>query len=147
MNAIRAKGLERLKEIDGEDGVALVRRLEAIAPDMAHYVIDFAFGEIYSRPGLNLRAREIAAVAALAALGNAPAQLRLHLNGALNVGCTREEVIEIILQTIVFAGFPAALNAIAAAREVFEARDRNEVQTAASSRELPSAHPGLPAIA
>ncbi|MEQ1929886.1 MAG: carboxymuconolactone decarboxylase family protein [Parvularculaceae bacterium] len=122
MSEHRAAGLKKLAEIDGDDGVALVRGLESFAPDMAHYVTDFAFGDIYARPGLDLRSREIAAVAALSALGHAPAQLRLHVNGALNVGCTPEEVIEIILQTIVFAGFPAALNAIAVAREVFESR-------------------------
>ncbi len=116
-------GLARLQEIDGDAGVALVERLKSIAPEFGDYVIDFAFGEIYKRPGLDLRAREIAAIAALAALGTAPAQLRLHINGALNVGCTREEVIETVIQTVVFAGFPAALNGLAAAREVFAERN------------------------
>lgn len=122
MNDHYEAGLARLREVDGAAGVALVETLKSIAPEFGDYVIDFAFGEIYKRPGLDLKSRELAAIAALAALGTAPAQLRLHINGALNVGCAREQVIETVIQTIVFAGFPAALNGLAAAREVFAER-------------------------
>ena len=122
MNNHHEAGLARLREVDGDAGVALVEKLKTIAPEFGDYVIDFAFGEIYKRPGLDLKSRELAAIAALAALGTAPAQLRLHINGALNVGCAREQVIETVIQTIVFAGFPAALNGLAAAREVFAER-------------------------
>jgi 4-carboxymuconolactone decarboxylase len=70
-----------------------------------------------------LKSREIATVAALTALGNAQPQLKVHIHGALNVGCTREEVVEVILQMAVYAGFPAALNGVMAAKEVFQERD------------------------
>jgi 4-carboxymuconolactone decarboxylase len=69
-----------------------------------------------------LRTRELATVAALTALGNAPPQLRAHIKGALNAGCTPREVLEVVLQMSVYAGFPAALNGVAAVREVFTER-------------------------
>lgn len=116
------RGWDKLKEIDGEAGERVIKSLEGIAPDLARYVIEFAFGDIYSRPGLDLRSREIAVIAALTALGNAQPQLKVHINAALNVGLSREEIVEIMIQMSAYAGFPAALNAVAAATEVFEAR-------------------------
>ena len=83
----------------------------------------FAFGEVIGGPALGLREREIATVAMLAAMGNAAPQLRVHLKAAMRVGCTREEIIEVILQVVVYAGFPAGLNALFAAQEVFDAMD------------------------
>ncbi len=73
--------------------------------------------------GLDLKSREIAAVAALTALGTATPQLKVHINGALNVGLSRQEVVEIIIQMVVYAGFPAALNGMFTAKEVFQERD------------------------
>ena len=119
------RGLEKLKEIDGEAGENVINRLKDISPDLGQYTIEFPFGDIYSRPGLDLKSREIATVAALTALGYALPQLKVHINGALNVGCSRKEVIEIIIQMAVYAGFPAALNAMFAAKEVFNERDSN----------------------
>ncbi|WP_312270753.1 carboxymuconolactone decarboxylase family protein [Pseudomonas sp.] len=117
------RGLERLKEIDGEVGERVVASLADIAPDFARYLIEFPFGDIYSRPGLDLKSREIVVVAALTAMGNAAPQLKVHIQGALNVGVSREEVIETIMQMAVYAGFPAALNGLFAAREVFASLD------------------------
>jgi 4-carboxymuconolactone decarboxylase len=117
------RGWEKLKEVDGDAGTNVIESLKEIAPDLGRYTIEFPFGDIYSRPGLNLRSREIAVVAALTALGNAAPQLRVHINGALNVGVTRDEVVEIIMMMAVYAGFPAALNGMAAAKEVFAERD------------------------
>lgn len=117
------RGLARLNEIDGEAGVRVINSLSDIAPDFARYLIEFPFGDIYSRPGLDLRSREIAVVAALTALGNAAPQLKVHIDGALNVGVSRDEVVEVMMQMAVYAGFPAALNGLFAAREVFAARD------------------------
>ncbi|MCE1190881.1 MAG: carboxymuconolactone decarboxylase family protein [Acidovorax sp.] len=117
------RGLAKLREIDGQAGEHVVASLDGIAPDFARYLIEFPFGDIYSRPGLDLRSREIAVVAALTALGNAVPQLKVHLRAALNVGVTREETVEVLMQMAVYAGFPAALNGLAAAREVFAAMD------------------------
>jgi 4-carboxymuconolactone decarboxylase len=113
------RGLAKLREIDGEAGENVLRSLEDIAPDFARYLIEFPFGDVYSRPGLDLKSREIAVVAALTALGNAAPQLKVHVQGALNVGVTRTEIVETIMQMAVYAGFPAALNGLAAAKEVF----------------------------
>jgi 4-carboxymuconolactone decarboxylase len=117
------RGIEKLKKIDGEAGEKVIESLMDIAPDLARYTIEFPFGDIYSRSGLDLKSREIAVVAALTALGNAAPQLKVHIHGALNVGCSREEVVEVIIQMAVFAGFPAALNGMNAAKEVFKERD------------------------
>jgi len=113
------RGLAKLHEIDGEAGARVVQSLQDIAPDFARYLIEFPFGDIYSRPGLDLRSREIAVVAALTAMGNATPQLKVHIHAALNVGVTREEIVETIMQMAVYAGFPAALNGLMAAKEVF----------------------------
>lgn len=117
------KGLAKLKEVCGKSGENVITSLQDIAPDLAKYIIEFAYGDIYSRLGLDLKSREIATVAALTAMGTVAPQLKVHIQGALNVGCTKQEIIEVILQMAVYAGFPAALNGIAAAREVFEKND------------------------
>ena len=116
-------GLAKLREIDGEAGERVMEALQDVAPDLARYTIEFPFGDIYQRPGLDLRSREIATVAALTALGNAQPQLKVHIHGALNVRCTRTEIVEVIIQMAVYAGFPAALNGMFAAKEVFVERD------------------------
>ncbi|WP_225774755.1 carboxymuconolactone decarboxylase family protein [Pseudomonas sp. Marseille-Q5115] len=116
------RGKRALAQIDGEAGHKVVSALADIAPDFATYLFEFPFGDIYSRPGLSLRDREIATVAALSAMGNATPQLKVHIEAALNVGLTREEITEVLMQMAVYAGFPAALNGLFAAREVFAAR-------------------------
>ena len=117
------RGQRVLSEIDGEAGERVVSALADIAPDFARYLIEFPFGDICSRPGLDYRAREIATIAALTALGNASPQLKVHIEAGLNVGLTRDEIVEIIMQMAVYAGFPAALNGLFAAKEVFAHRD------------------------
>ena len=92
-NARDIRGLEKLREIDDEAGQRVIDALAPIAPDFARYLIEFPFGDIYSRPALDLKSREIATVAALTALGNATPQLKVHVHGALNVGCTRDEIV------------------------------------------------------
>lgn len=117
------QGWRKLAEVDGHAGEQVIESLKDIAPDLARYIIEFPFGDIYSRSGLDLKSREIATVAALTALGNAQPQLKVHIHGALNVGCTRKQVVEVIIQMAVYAGFPSALNGIFAAKEVFAERD------------------------
>lgn len=116
------RGKRALAEIDGEAGHKVVAALADIAPDFATYLFEFPFGDIYSRPGLSLRDREIATVAALAAMGTATPQLKVHIEAALNVGLSQEEITEILMQMAVYAGFPAALNGLFAAKEVFSSR-------------------------
>ncbi|WP_018388679.1 carboxymuconolactone decarboxylase family protein [Ancylobacter sp. FA202] len=113
------RGRRALADIDGEAGEKVVASLADIAPDFATYLIEFPFGDIYARPGLDLRAREIATIAALTAMGNAAPQLKVHIAAGLNVGLSRDEITEVIMQMAVYAGFPAALNGLFAARDVF----------------------------
>ncbi len=118
-----AEGLNKLNEIDGEAGQNVISSLDDICPDLAKYIIEYPFGDIYQRDGLDLRTRELATVAALTALGHCQPQLNVHINGALNVGCTPREVTEVILQMSVYAGFPASLNGMFVAKDVFKSRD------------------------
>ena len=117
------RGRRLLNEIDGAAGEAVITGLQDIAPDFAELLFEFPFGDIYAREGLSLRDREIATVAALSAMGTAPKQLGVHVHGALNVGVTREEIVEVMMQMAVYAGFPAALNALGVAKDVFAERD------------------------
>jgi 4-carboxymuconolactone decarboxylase len=119
-----ARGSELLDQIHAGGGAKLVAALSDIAPDLARYIVEFGFGDIYRRPGLSLRDRQLATVAALTALGTAQAQLEAHIEGALAVGVTREEVVEVIIQMALYGGFPAAMNAVEAARTAFAASDR-----------------------
>lgn len=93
-------------------------RVAELAPDFARMAIEFPLGDLYARDGLDLRSREIAAISSLATLGNAGPQLRIHIRAATTVGLTKAEIIEILMQTAVYAGFPAALNALASCHDL-----------------------------
>ncbi len=112
-----------MRAIFGEAGERVLERVAEICPDLVRYVHEFGFGEVYSRPGLDARSRSIATVAALTAISHAPIELKPHIHGALNVGVTREEIVEVILQMALYAGIPAAMNAMLIAGEVFKERD------------------------
>jgi len=115
-------GLALLSKIDGDAGHNVIESLQDICPDLARFTIEYPFGDIYSRPNLDLKSREIATVAALTALGNCRPQLKVHLNAALNVGCSEDEIKEVLLQMSVYAGFPSALNGMFAFKEVLQER-------------------------
>jgi len=121
------QGLAKLTEIDGEAGEKVISSLANICPDLGKYIIEYPFGDIYQREGLDLKTRELVTVAALTALGHCQPQLNVHINGALNVGCTPQEIVEVILQMSVYAGFPAALNGMFVAKAVFAERELSVV--------------------
>src|ERR1700730_962095 len=106
----------------GDLGDQAVENLARISPDMAHYVVEFIFGDIQSRPGLDLKTREIVALVSIATRGGAEPQFGAHLHGAVNVGWSEQEFIELMIELAVYAGFPAALNGLYAARDVFAER-------------------------
>ena len=120
------KGLKNLEKIHPEASKALIESLKDIAPDLGRFVVEFPYGDIYERPGLDLKSREIATIAALTAIGDTKPELKDHIKGALNVGCERQEIIEVIIQMTVYAGFPRAINGMNIAKEVFEELD-NEI--------------------
>ena len=90
-----------------ESGVA------EVAPDFARMTIEFAFGDLYARDALDLKSRELIAIAVLAASGRAGPQLRIHVQSAASSGISKAEIVETLMQTALYAGFPAALNALA----------------------------------
>ncbi|WDP90430.1 MAG: carboxymuconolactone decarboxylase family protein [Desulfobacter sp.] len=119
----REKGLKALKQITGATGEQVIESLKDTAPELADWIIDFGYGEVFSRTGLDMKSRELATVAALTAMGTAAPQLKVHIHGALNVGCKKGQIIEVILQMAVYAGFPAAINGVNAARDVFREKE------------------------
>lgn len=96
----------------------MTSRVAEVAPDFARMAIEFPFGDLYAREELDLRSREIAAIASLAVLGGAVPQLRNHIRAAGNLGVSRGEIIEILMQTAIYAGFPAALSALTACHDL-----------------------------
>ncbi len=107
-------------ELDPEIRQQVTEALSDIAPDFARMTTEFPFGDIYSRPGLDLRARQIATIAALCALG-AQRQLTVHCRFARNIGISREEVVEVVMQMAVYAGWPRAMDGLRAVREAYAA--------------------------
>lgn len=126
-----ARGLEALAGIHGPLGAEVVARLAEVAPDFARHLVDYAFGDVYARPGLDRRSRQIATIAGLAAMGNAEPQLKWHIRGGLNIGVSRDEIVEILMQMAIYGGFPAGVRALMAAGEVFE-----EIDVAAAEEAL-----------
>ena len=110
-----------MREMFGPGIDSALKSLAATSPDLSRCLVEFPFGDIYTRRGLDLKTREMLTVAALTVLGYPQAELRDHIRGAMNVGCTRDEILEIILQMAVYAGFPAALEAVKTAACVFGA--------------------------
>ncbi len=113
------KGIQKLKEIDGEAGKEVIFSLNKISPDLGKYIVEFAFGDIYTREGLSLQEREIITLSSLLTAGSCEAQLKVHIQAALQVGISPEKIIEIFLQCIPYTGFPKVLNAIFTAQEFF----------------------------
>lgn len=114
------RGLAKMREMFGPGVDSSLKTLAATSPDLVRCLVEFPFGDVYPRPGLDLKTREMLTVAALTVLGYPQSELRDHIRGALNVGCTRDDILEIILQMAVYAGFPAALEAVKTATVVFE---------------------------
>jgi 4-carboxymuconolactone decarboxylase len=117
-----AQGLEVLKSIDGEAGQRVVDSLQDISPELAHQVVAWGFGEIYARPALPPRDRQLVTLGMLTALGGCEPQLEVHVNAALNVGLTPAEIVEALLHSAGYCGFPRALNATFVAKKVFAER-------------------------
>ncbi|MEU9283649.1 carboxymuconolactone decarboxylase family protein [Streptomyces sp. NPDC048275] len=115
-------GLEVLRRVDGEAGQRVVDALSDVNPELGHQIVAWAFGDLYDRPGLAPRDRQLVTLGMLTALGGCEAQLDVHVNAALNVGLSPEEIVEALLHSAVYCGMPKALNATFAAKKVFAER-------------------------
>ena len=117
------RGSRKINELlpNGDQGV--LKGLGKIAPDLANYVLEFIFGDLYARPGLELKIKQMLTITILTTLGNAKPQLAYHINCGLNIGISRQEIIDIMTHVAGYAGFPAALNGVTTAKEVFTERD------------------------
>lgn len=104
--ARRRHGESVLSKIDGHQGEAVVDSLADINPALGHHVAAFVFGDIYDRPGLDARSRQLVTLGILTALGGCEPQLKVHIGAALNVGVSREEITEALLHAAAFCGFP-----------------------------------------
>ncbi|NEB74215.1 carboxymuconolactone decarboxylase family protein [Streptomyces sp. SID14478] len=117
-----ARGMEALSRVDGEGGRRVVDALADVSPELAHHLVAWGFGEIYSRPALPPRDRQLVTLGMLTALGGCEPQLEVHVNTSLNVGLTPQEIVEALLQSAGYCGFPRALNATFVAKKVFSER-------------------------
>ncbi|WP_125609631.1 carboxymuconolactone decarboxylase family protein [Specibacter cremeus] len=124
------RGMEALTAIDGAGGQKVIDSLAVISPELGHQVVAWAFGEIYVRPGLAPRDRQLVTLGMLTALGGCEPQLEVHINAALNVGLTADEIVEALLHAAVYCGMPKALNATFVAKKVFSERGLLRAQAA-----------------
>jgi len=118
------QGIEKLKELTTPDKdnptghMDIGEGFKDIAPDLSRFVVEFAFGDIYSRPGLDNKQKVLTTISALVAQGTP--QIGMHVKTGLTVGLTPEEIVGCIMHLIPYTGFPRALNALKAAQQVFE---------------------------
>jgi 4-carboxymuconolactone decarboxylase len=119
------RGVEVIQQLSsGSLEQFLTSRVAEVAPDFARMAIEFPFGDLYSRADLGMRDREIVAIAALATLGHGGPQLRHHVAAATKLGISKAEIVEILMQSAVYGGFPAALNALADCHDLLLEGDR-----------------------
>jgi len=116
-------GLKNLEKVDSQAGKNVIDSLGGLSEDIGKYIIEFAFGDIYDRDILNFKQREMITITSLLTQGDTAPQLRVHINDSLNVGLSREQIIETFIQAIPYVGFPKVLNAVTIAKEVFKSRD------------------------
>lgn len=113
-------GIDNLEKIVGESGNSTRTLLSGDFADVEKYILEFVFGDIYNRSGLDLKQKELITLSTLIAQGAAEAQIMVHLNSALKLGLSKEELIELFIQCIPNVGFPKVLYAISIAKKVFE---------------------------
>lgn len=120
------RGIEKIKELTQSDDANPAGEMEIgdsfkdVAPDLTKYVVEFAFGDIYSRPGLDNKQKVMTTIVALVAQGKP--QIEMHIKNGLSVGLTPDEIVGCIMHLIPYTGFPSVLNALAVAQKVFAER-------------------------
>lgn len=119
-------GSEVLERLTGKGAQTIIEAHGEVAPDLARNIVEFVFGEIYARDGLDLKTKQLITISCLATLGYAQPQLSYHIKAALNIGISQKEIIDLITHIIPYAGFPAALTALSLAKEVFKSDNCNK---------------------
>ncbi|MCC7554456.1 MAG: carboxymuconolactone decarboxylase family protein [Methanobacteriaceae archaeon] len=117
------KGMDILKIINEDNIEDIFKNLEDIAPDLGRFVVEYPYSEIYTRELVDLKTRELCTIASLTTLGYPQNELKSHIEGALSVGVKAQEIVEIIMQMSAYAGFPASIDAMMSAKEVFKEKD------------------------
>jgi len=115
-------GQQLLAQVDAEAADNVMASLKVVAPDVSRYILEFAFGDIYARPGLSLQQREMITVTTLLTQGDTADQLKVHINGALNVGLKPKTIVETVIQCIPYVGFPKVLNALTVIKGILQER-------------------------
>jgi 4-carboxymuconolactone decarboxylase len=117
--ALRTRGLELLEQLHGgHAGEAMVNEMRDVCPAFSDMTIDWALGGVLARPGLDLLSRHFVLIASCVTLGHAEPQLRAHVEAALNIGATKEQIVEAILQLTFYAGGPAVRNSLMSVRDL-----------------------------
>ena len=115
-----SRGVASLTALLGESEDSYTETFMHVSADLARFAIDFAFGDVLSREGLDAVSKQLVVISMLATVGNRAELLRAHIRGAVRGGTSRTKVIEALIQLSVYAGFPTALNAFSVARQVFD---------------------------
>ncbi|WP_047999628.1 carboxymuconolactone decarboxylase family protein [Lactiplantibacillus herbarum] len=115
-------GQKLLAQVDAEAADNVMDSLKVVAPDVSRYILEFAFGDIYARPGLSLQQREMITLTTLLTQGDTADQLDVHVNGALNVGLKPATIVETVIQCIPYVGFPKVLNALTVIKKILQER-------------------------
>ena len=126
------RGMEALRQADGGAGQRLLEALADVSPELSYRSVAWSYGDLYVRPELPRRDRELLTLGILTGLGGAEAQLEVHVNGALNAGLTPSEIVEALLQSVVYCGVPRAVNATLVAKKVFAERNLLPVRPTAA---------------
>jgi 4-carboxymuconolactone decarboxylase len=120
MSETYRKGLKEIIRIDPENGADFVDELKKVSPEFAEYFVEFAFGTIYTRSILEPKLKELIAIATLSAMSSSHSHLKLHILGAIRMGCSKEEIMEVIIQSVIYVGFMKTTIALNLVKEVFE---------------------------
>ena len=116
-------GLHAMEELFTQDVRNGMEGIKNISPDLWEMIVSFGFGDLYSRSALSYAQREVITLTSLITQG-AFDQLRVHLQAALRVGLTKEEIIEIIIHCAGYVGFPKAVQSMGIAGEVFKEMEK-----------------------
>ncbi|MFH8224862.1 carboxymuconolactone decarboxylase family protein [Streptomyces sp. NPDC018057] len=114
-----ARGTEIIERTFGIEADAVLGPISEAVPDLSRYVAEFAYGDVYSRPGLSAEQRSLITIALLASMGDCAKEITAHVHGALNQGVSPAEIVETLIHTTVYSGFPRSLNAMHTVRAVF----------------------------